>query len=152
MDPAVPVYRIQPLAQFIADSLAPQRFRVALLSLLAIVGLILGAVGITGLTAQTIEERMSELGVRMALGGRREALWASAIGRQLRRVTIGAAIGVLLALAAGRLAAALLPELSAFDAFATAIAAAILIVAATLAAAIPATRVLRLEPARILRP
>lgn len=152
VDPAVPVYRIQPLAQFIADSLAPQRFRVALLSWLSIVGLILGAVGIAGLTAQTIGERMSELGVRMALGGRREALWAAAIGRQLLRVAIGAGIGLLLALVAGRLAAPLLPELRGFDAFATAGASGILIIAATISAAIPATRVLRLDPARILRP
>jgi putative ABC transport system permease protein len=151
LDPGLPVYGVQPLARFIADSLAPQRFRVALLAWLAAVGLILGAIGIAGLTAQTIGERMGELGVRLMLGADRYRLCASAVARQLGRVAVGCALGVGLALGTGRMAAALLPELRGFDAPATLSAAAILLAAAAAAAAIPASRVLRLDPARILR-
>jgi ABC-type antimicrobial peptide transport system permease subunit len=151
VDPALPLNRVQPLERFIADSLAPQRFRTALLAWLAVVGLILGGVGVAGLTAQTLGERMTELSVRLALGCERTTLWRSAVARQLRRVLAGCFIGFLLALATGRLVAALLPEVNTFDSTVVLVATITLVTMAALAAAVPASRVLRIEVRSVLR-
>ena len=70
---------------------SPQRFRTTLMIGLALVGLLLGAIGIAGVTARSIAERMPEFGVRLALGCDVGALWRLAVVEQLRTVGLGAA-------------------------------------------------------------
>jgi putative ABC transport system permease protein len=150
-DPLLALDRIQSMDTFLADSLAPQTFRTALLLGLAFVGLLLGAVGIAGVTARTIAEQMPEYGIRLALGCASRDLWQQIIIRQLRIVLSGVALGVALAAAAGRAVAALLPETAHFDAAVIAVAVALVAATAVVAAAIPATRVFRVNPLAILR-
>jgi len=150
-DPTLALDRIQPLETFLADSLAPQRFRATLMLGLASVGLVLGAIGVAGVTARSIAERMPEFGIRLALGGRGASLWGSAVVEQLRVVAIGAAAGVALAAVAGRMLGAVLPEIDAFDPAIVAMALGGLGTAVVLAAALPAARILRVDPVRVLR-
>jgi predicted permease len=150
-DPTLALDRIQPLETFLSDSLAPQRFRATLMLGLALVGLLLGAIGVAGVTARSIAERMPEFGVRMALGCRGAALWRGAVVEQLRVVGIGAAVGIALAIVAGRLLGAVLPETDALDPVVIVTALVSLGAAAILAAAIPAARVLRVDPSSVLR-
>jgi predicted permease len=150
-DPLLALDRIQSMDTFLADSLAPQTFRTALLLGLAFVGLLLGAVGIAGVTARTIAEQMPEYGIRLALGCASRDLWQQIVIRQLRIVLSGVALGVALAAAAGRAVAALLPETAHFDAAVIAVAVALVAATAVVAAAIPATRVFRVNPLAILR-
>jgi len=105
---------------------------------LAAVGLLLGAVGIAGVTTRAIAERMPEFGVRLAFGCAGVDLWRHVVMHQLRTVFTGAVLGVALAAVSGRLVASMLPEAARFD-------------AAVVAAAIPASRILRLNPLSILR-
>jgi len=150
-DPLLALDRIQSMDTFLADSLAPQTFRTTLMLGLAFVGLVLGAVGIAGVTARTIAEQMPEFGIRLALGCAGRNLWQQVVLRQLRIVLSGVALGVALAVAAGRAVAALLPETAHFDAAVIAIAVALIAATAIVSAAIPASRVLRLNPLTILR-
>jgi len=152
VDPNLPIDRLQPLERFLANSLAPQRFRATLLSLLAAVGLLLGAVGVAGVTARSIVERMSEFGVRLALGCDQAGLWRGAVLREFKIVAWGCALGLLLALGAGRFLAYLLPEIGAIDYLVMGSAACVLLATALAAASIPAARVLRLDPLEVLRP
>ena len=71
--------------------------------------------------------------------------------RQLRIVLSGVALGIALALAAGRAVAALLPETAHFDAAVIGVAVALIVATAIVAAAIPASRVFRVNPLAILR-
>ena len=151
VDPMLALDRIQSMDTFLAASLAPQTFRTTLMLGLAIVGLLLGAIGIAGITSRTIVERMPEFGVRLALGCDRANLWRSVVLEQLRVVAAGAAIGVGLAAMTGYALAALLPETARFDASVAAGAVGVLIVTAATSAALPASRVLRLNPLTILR-
>src|SRR5262249_18728054 len=116
VDPLLALDRIQSLDIFLAASLAPQTFRTTLMLGLALVGLLLGAVGIAGATARTIAERMPEFGVRLALGCAGRDLWRDVVFHQFRTVLTGAAVGAGLALAAGRLLASLLPEAASMEA------------------------------------
>ena len=151
VDPMLAVDRIQSVETFFSASLAPQTFRTTLMLGLAGVGLLLGAIGIAGVTARTIAERMPEFGVRLALGCAGADLWRHVVVDQLRIVLTGAALGAGLAAIASRLLASLLPETARFDAAVVAGAVALLVATATVAAAIPASRVLRLNPLAILR-
>lgn len=151
VDPMLAVDRIQPLETFLSESLAPQTFRTTLMLGLAVVGLLLGAIGIGGVTARTVAERMPEFGVRLALGCDAGHLWRRVVGDQLRIVVTGAAVGVVLSAIAGRLLAALLPEATRFDAGVVGAAVILLTATAAIAAAIPASSVLRLSPLAVLR-
>jgi predicted lysophospholipase L1 biosynthesis ABC-type transport system permease subunit len=146
VDPMLALDRIQSLDAFLANSLAPQKFRTTLMLGLALVGLVLGAIGIAGVTARSIAERMPEFGVRLALGCDSGALWRRAVTDQVRVVAVGAIGGVVLALAASQLLAALLPETGGIDLPVLAGAVAVLSATALVSAAIPASRVLRLNP------
>jgi len=143
--------RIQSLDTFLAASLAPQTFRTTLMLGLAVVGLLLGAIGIAGVTARSIAERMPEFGVRLALGCNGAELWRHVVIWQLRTVAAGAVLGVGLAVASGYVLTSLLPETARFDAAVVAGAVCLLAATAAIAAAIPASRVLRLNPLAILR-
>ena len=119
---------------------------------LAGVGLLLGAIGIAGVTARTIAERMPEFGVRLALGCAGADLWRRVVFDQLRMVLTGAALGAGLAVVAGRLLASLLPEIAQFDRDGRRRrGGAARRRPPIVAAAIPASRVLRLNPLAILR-
>jgi len=151
VDPMLALDRIQTLETFLADSLAPQKFRTTLMLGLAFVGLMLGAIGIAGVTARTIAERMPEFGVRLALGCDSTSLWCSAVAAQLRVVVCGAAGGLALAIIAGRLLASILPETSGLDASVLFGSIGLLLLTAAVSAAIPASRVLRVNPLAVLR-
>jgi len=151
VDPMLAVDRIQSVETFFAASLAPQTFRATLMLGLAGVGLLLGAIGIAGVTARTIAERMPEFGVRLALGCAGADLLRHVVFDQLRIVLTGAVLGSGLAAVASRLLASLLPETARFDAAVVAGAVALLVATAAVAAAIPASRVLRLDPLAVLR-
>jgi predicted permease len=151
VDPLLALDRIQTLETFLADSLAPQKFRTTLMLGLAFTGLLLGAIGIAGVTARTIAERMPEFGVRLALGCDSTSLWRSAVVAQLRVVASGAAGGLALAIVAGRLLASILPETAGIDAAVLFGSIGLLLVTAAVSAAIPASRVLRVNPLAVLR-
>ena len=150
VDPMLALDRIQSVETFLAASLAPQTFRTTLMLGLGMVGLILGAIGIAGVTARTIAERMPEFGVRLALGCAAADLWRHVVFQQLRIALLGATIGLGLAMITSRLLAAMLPEAARFDAAVATAAVALLAATATAAAALPASRVLRMNPLAIL--
>src|SRR5205814_2621535 len=93
IDPLLALDRIQSIETFLAASLAPQTFRTTLMLGLAVVGLLLGAIGIAGVTARSIAERMPEFGVRLALGCAAADLWRRVVFDQLQTVLSGAALG-----------------------------------------------------------
>jgi putative ABC transport system permease protein len=150
VDPLLALDRIQSVESFLSASLAPQTFRTTLMLGLGVVGLMLGAIGIAGVTARTIAERMPEFGVRLALGCAGADLWRQVVFHQLRIALLGAAIGLGVAIVSGRLLASMLPETAGFDAAVATAAIALLAATATLSAAFPASRVLRLNPLVIL--
>ena len=133
------------------ESLQQQRLVAALSTVFGALALSLSMVGLYGLTAYSVARRRAEIGLRMALG--------AASGRVLRLIlrdvavllAAGTALGVLGALAARKLLAGLLYGVAPNDPAQMFGAAAILATAAAVAAALPAWRAARLDPARVLR-
>ncbi len=133
------------------ESLQQQRLVAALSSLFGALALLLSMVGLYGVTSYSVARRRGEIGLRMALG----ASTGSVLWLILRDVAvllaIGTALGVLGALAAGRLLTSLLYGVEPNDPALMFAAAAILATATTLAACLPARRAARLDPMQVLR-
>ena len=151
LDPNLPIVSTQTFAEYAAVGLVPQRVAASVAGSLGLVGLLLAAFGIYGVTASVVASRRREIGVRMALGAT-----AADIGRIVLRhgaalAAIGLAIGFGLAAAASRVIASFLLGVSPGDVVSFAWAGA-LFAAATLAACfVPARRAARLDPVDALR-
>ena len=151
VDPALPFAALRTLPEVERQALGFQRFLMTLAAGLAAVALLLAALGVYGLVANSVAARTRELGIRLALGAtRRQALGAVALPG-IALAASGAAGGVLLAVLSARLVRSLVVGISATDP-AVLLAGALLVLAvATAASVLPGLRVLRLDPARTLR-
>jgi putative ABC transport system permease protein len=151
LDPEIPVYQARPLPEIAADRNAPRRLAAFLIAVFAAIALILAAVGIYGVMSYAVAQRTQEIGLRMALGARREDI----LGMVLRSGTImavcGVGIGLVSALALARLITSLLFQTSATDPPTFSIVPLILVTVALLACYIPARRATKVDPLVALR-
>jgi len=139
------------LSDLVHESTSDERFRTILLSGFAGVALFLAALGIYGVLAYWVTQRMRELGIRLALGAQGAAIFRTVVGEGMRPVAIGGAAGIAGAFAAGRLVKALLFGVEALDPFVYSSAIGVLALAAFLASALPALRATRVDPLVVLR-
>jgi putative ABC transport system permease protein len=151
LDPELAVARIATLESLAADSIAGQRFAALLLGMFAVAAALLAGIGIYGVMAYAVARRGHELGVRAALGATSGVLFGIVLRRGLVLTLAGAAVGLLGALALGRLMRGLLYGVTPADPV-TLIAVPVVLCAVALAAcAIPARRASRIEPLAALR-
>jgi putative ABC transport system permease protein len=151
IDPSQPVYAIEPMEKLVNDSIAPRRFVMSLIGLLAFVALVLSAVGVYGVISFSVSERTQEMGIRMALGARKGDVLALVLGQCARIATVGIVVGLLGAFALTRLLATLLFEVSPTDPVTFASVAVLLGAVALVACYIPARRATKVDPVVALR-
>ncbi len=142
---------VVPLAESIARTAAVPRLRSALFGLFGLVALGLSAFGIYASLAFTVNQRVREFGVRLALGASPGRVLAEVLARAGRLVLAGVAIGVAGAVACGRLLHGLLPGVAGADPLVLAGLAVLLPLVALAAAAQPAIRASRLNPVQALQ-
>ena len=155
IDPTMPMFDVHTLDEEMGAALVQQRLIALLSSLFGGLALLLACVGLYGLLAFAMVQRIGEMGVRMALGARRvDVVWL-VVREAWLLVAIGIAVGLPAALGAARAAssqiAGLLFGLAAADPLTIAAAACSLFVVATLAAYLPARRASRVDPMVALR-
>jgi putative ABC transport system permease protein len=151
VDPNLLVYGVQSYAEVIHADFAQQNMIATLTWLFGAVGLVLAAVGLYGVTAYGVEQRTSEIGVRMAIGARRGSVMAMVVRGAFWHVGIGLALGIPAAIGAGYLMATQLFGVTPWDPLMLLGAALLLVLAALIAAAIPARRATRVDPMIALR-
>jgi putative ABC transport system permease protein len=152
VDPKLALSNVRTLEDLMDRSAAPMAFTMALLVIAAAVTLLLGVVGIYGVTSYIVSQRTGEIGVRLALGEAPGAI-AAAIVRQGGLVTLGGlVVGLGAALVGGRLIQALLYDVSARDPMVFAVTTAILMAVSLVACWVPARRASKLSPLEALRP
>jgi putative ABC transport system permease protein len=150
-DPELAVYDVRTMQERRTTSMASQRFTTFLLTLFAMLGLLLTAVGLYGVMAYVVTQRTHEFGVRFALGATRgDVVWTVA-GGAFALVGSGLVIGIGAATALAQVMKAALDFAGRPDALTyTAVALALLVVAGVAAVA-PARRALRVDPMQTLR-
>ncbi len=151
VDPNLVVYGVDPYSKILAGDFQQQNMIATLTMLFGVLGLVLAAVGLYGVMAYTVEQRTSEIGVRMALGADRASVVRMVLRGAFFQIGIGLGIGIPLAIAAGRLMTRQLFGVSPWDPRMLAIATFLLCTAALLASWIPAARAASVEPMVALR-
>jgi predicted permease len=137
--------------QLIAEANARQNFNTLLLTVFASIALLLAAVGIYGLMSYAVEQRMQEIGIRMALGADQGKIMRLVLGQGMRLAMIGTALGLAGAYGLTRLLANFLFGVKPSDPLAFSIVAATLIVVTLLAAFVPTRRAMLVDPMVALR-
>lgn len=151
VDPNLVIYDIQPYSRVIQGTFDQQNMIASLTWLFGAVGLVLAAVGLYGVTAYGVEQRRSEIGVRMALGANRGSVVAMVLRGAFVQVAIGLAIGIPAAIGAGYLMASQLFGVKPWNPLLLAGATTLLGLAALVAAVIPARKAASTDPMQALR-
>jgi ABC-type antimicrobial peptide transport system permease subunit len=151
VDPNLMIYDIQPYTRVIQGTFDQQNMIASLTWLFGAVGLVLAAIGLYGVTAYGVEQRRSEIGVRMALGADRGSVVAMVLRGAFWQVGIGLGIGIPAAIGAGYLMASQLFGVTPWNPLLLAGATVLLGLAALVAAVIPARRAASIDPMEALR-
>ncbi len=145
------VYAIVTMESIISDKLSSERFSMILMAIFAGLALIMASVGIYGVTSYVTSQRTHEIGMRMALGAKRNDVVRLVLGQGLKLGVAGVVIGIIGALALTRFLASLLYGVRPTDPLTFAAVSLILIAVGMLACYIPACRAARIDPNVALR-
>lgn len=150
-DPLLPVSPVRAMEHTMARAMAQPRLLTTLVGALALASLLLAAIGIHGLITHGVAERTREIGVRLALGASpgRTVLTVARSGVLL--AAIGAGVGAALSIPAVSLIESFLYSVRPGDPRTYVFVGALLLLVACVSSVLPALRILRLDPARILR-
>jgi len=151
IDPALPVTSIRTVESLSRTALARPRFYVMLFGGFAAVAMLLAVVGVYGSTAYATRSRLREIGIRMALGARKQRVVAGVVGRSAVAVGGGVALGLTGAALASRAMVDVLHQVDPKDLTAYVAVGGLVFAAGVVAAWIPAGRAGRVDPAQTLR-
>lgn len=150
-DDSLPVANLRTMHEVLAASLSRPRFVTFLLGVFAALALTLAAVGTYGVMAYSVEERTSEIGVRMALGAGAGRVLNMVLLQGLLLASAGLVVGLVLALALTRYLASFLYGVEATDPATFLTVPLVLLGVSLLACLVPAYRAMRVEPVTALR-
>jgi hypothetical protein len=151
IDPGMPAQDHWTLESVVDRSLSARRFTLQVLAGFGVIALLLAALGIYGVLAQSVAERTREIGIRMTLGATASSVRLAVVGRTLLLAAAGIGIGLVIALSASRLLDALLYGVPAADPATLATMATILLGVAVLSGLLPALRASRTDALNVLR-
>jgi putative ABC transport system permease protein len=151
LDADLPLYSIRTMNERLAESVAPQRFTLLLMSIFAIVAIALAAIGIYGVMSYNIAQRTHEIGIRMAIGAKTSDVLKMFVRQGMVLAASGMAIGLGAALALTRLMTSLLYGVSVRDPLTFFIVILLLAIVALAACYIPARRAMKVDPMVALR-
>ena len=151
IDPLITLWRADSMDDLLAKPLAQPRMSAVLLGAFAFVAMLLAAIGLYGVMASSVRASTRELGVRAALGASPERLRRGVLAQALTVTGVGAAVGLVVALAASRLLGKLLFQVSPADPVSMVGSAVLLLAVALVAAYFPARHATRVDPVQALR-
>jgi putative ABC transport system permease protein len=151
LDRDLPVTDVRPMEAWIGSSLDRARFQSLLLALFAGVALVLSAIGLYGVLAQSVVQRTREIGVRVALGARARQVLRLIVGQGFGLALAGIVLGLAGAAAATRLLASLLFNVKPVDPLTFGAIGLLVGAVALFASAVPAWRAARVDPLAALR-
>jgi predicted permease len=151
LDPALPIAGLRTMDAVVAESVSERRFLAALVLFFSLMGVVLAAVGIYGVISQTVAQRTSEIGIRLALGAQRSEVVRMMLSKAWRLVAIGLGLAVPIALLSGSSLSVLLFDVTPYNAVTIGVVCVAMIAIATAAAYTPARRASRIDAMRAIR-
>jgi ABC-type antimicrobial peptide transport system permease subunit len=151
LDPELPLSDVQTMEQWVDRSLAIRRAPTTLLTIFGAVALLLSAIGIYGVLAYGVTQRVREFGIRQALGANQQSILSLVLRQGITRVGLGIGLGLAGALALSTYLESMLFGVSAKDVPVFLTVTVVLFAVALLACYIPARRATRIDPIVALR-
>ena len=151
LDPAQPIFDVRTMQQLLSDSIAQPRFRTFLIAAFAGLALVLSALGLYGVVAYSVSQRMTELGIRVALGAQPSALLKFVLFRCAGLAAIGLACGVVISLAGSHIVSSFLYGVKPADPITLGLVSLIILFVAAAAGLGPALKAAKVDPAITLR-
>ena len=151
LDPNMAILSTKTMREHVDKSLLLPQISATLLGTFGAVGLTLAAIGLYGVMSFSVRRRTREIGIRMALGAEPGGVLAMVVRQGLALTGVGLAIGLVIALAVGRLAESLLYGIGGTDPITFLAVPAVLLAAALVAITVPARRAARVGPMTALR-
>jgi macrolide transport system ATP-binding/permease protein len=151
VDPNLPFARFHTMEELLSTTLAQQRVNVALLTSLAVLALLLAALGIFALVSSVVTDRQREFGIRLALGSPMSDSMLVACRSGLMPAVLGLASGLALTLVVLRVMRSAIFGVSSYDPLTLMVTGALLLLLAAVASLLPALRITRIQPAVVLR-
>jgi putative ABC transport system permease protein len=151
IDPNKAIYNVQTMERVVDDAVAQPRLNMFLLATFAALALVLASVGLYGVTAYLVAERTREIGVRMALGARREQILQLFLARGARWAIVGGLGGLIAAFVLVRFLHSLLFEVAPYDPLVFAGVTILLGIIVIAACYVPARRAASIDPMKALR-
>jgi predicted permease len=151
LDPQIAVNHVLTMQQIVGRATASKSFSASLVLAFALLSLMLAAVGLYGVLSYLVEQRIAEIGIRMALGAQRSEILRLILLDGMRPVLFGLALGLMGGAVAGMLIKSILYGTRPLDPIVFAGMVGSLLLTAAIASAIPALRASRIEPTQALR-
>lgn len=151
VDPNLTVVSYRTMQEQVADNFGRERMVAQLSGSLAVIALLLAAIGLYGVTSYAVAVRTGEIGVRIALGASPKDIWREVLKGAFAQVAVGLVLGLPLAYAACRLISSQVYDVSSFDPVTLGVAIMALCLCAFVASIIPAQRAAGVDPVRAMR-
>lgn len=151
IDKNLPIYDIRTMSTLRSEAVSTRRFILLIVGAFGILALGLAAIGVYGVMSLIVSERTREVGVRLALGAQPKELLKMIVGQAAKLAAIGVAVGLAAALPLAPLLDSQLYGIESFDPTTFISVPVVLMVIATLAALVPATKAMRVDPVTALR-
>jgi putative ABC transport system permease protein len=151
LDPGLAIADLRLMKQIADASVSGERFALSLVGLFAVIALVLAAIGIYGVISYSVNRRMHEFGMRMALGAGQSDLMSLIFLEGLKLTVVGTALGLASAAAFGKVIESVTFEVTGRDPVTFVAVAVVAFTMAAVACYIPARRASRADPMRLLR-
>jgi putative ABC transport system permease protein len=151
IDPGLPLANVRPMSDVVSAAAGQPRFTTVVMSLFAGVAFLLAALGLYGILAHSVEQRVREIGVRIALGADHGKIMRMIVGKGMGLAFVGTVVGISGALGMTRMMGGMLSGITGTDPATHAAVVAIVAISALLASYLPARRATRVDPIRALR-
>ena len=151
VEPSLAVFDVRTMESHLREASLLPRLTWALSAIAGIVAAVLAMIGVYGVISSTVIMRRRELGIRLAIGARPQALLAMVLRQGVALAVMGTVLGLLAALAVTRFAASLLYDVNPTDPATFAAVAVFLLAVALVACALPARAAARVNPVEALR-